>query len=376
MEFVATTFKNLEPLLEEELKQLGIFVARSQSRAVVCKGEKKDLYKALYSSFLSLRILVPVEKFKIQNGEELYKRAKNINWEQYLNARDSFAIHASVHSQLFNHSKYPVYRLKDAICDYFVESTGVRPDIDQENPDLLINLRVSERFVTISLDASGEPLFKRGYKEKGAMAPMNEVLAAALIKASGWEKGPLLDPMCGSGTLLSEAFLLHNHYPAQYFRDDMAVFKWNSMAPDLSFDQALWEEVQLEQQPEGGASGDFFGSDEQPRAIDASEANVQKFDAEDHFHFALKDFFTSSAPTPRGTLIMNPPYDERMPLDEAATFYRAIGDHCKEAYKGWTIWIFTANYDALRKIGMKPSKKWIFFNGPLECRFHKYEVFA
>lgn len=376
MEFVATTFKNLEPFLEEELKQLGIFVARSQSRAVVCKGEKKDLYKALYCSFLSLRILVPVEKFKIHYGDELYKKAKRIRWEQYFSSRDSFAIHASVHSNFFNHSKYPVYRLKDAICDYFVDQTGVRPDVDQEDPDVLINLRVSESFVTISMDASGEPLFKRGYKEKGAAAPMNEVLAAALIKASGWEKGPLCDPMCGSGTLLSEAFLLHNKYPAQYFREDMAIFKWSAHDPDLNFDRELWETILQEHQPEETASGDFFGSDEQPRAIDAAEANVEKFDADSQFHFSLRDFFESSAPTPRGTLIMNAPYDERMPLDEAAGFYRAIGDHCKKAYKGWTIWIFTANFDALRKIGMKPSKKWIFFNGPLECRFHKYEVFA
>jgi putative N6-adenine-specific DNA methylase len=370
MEFVATTFKNLEPLLEQELKDLGIFVARTQSRAVVCKGEKKDLYRALYNSFLSLRILVPVEKFKIRFEDQLYKEARNIRWEKYLSADSSFAIHASVHSKLFNHTKYPVYRLKDAICDYFDTKYGHRPDVNLENPDMTFHLRISERHITISLDASGEPLYKRGYKTAGAQAPMNEVLATALIKASKWKSGAFLDPMCGSGTLLTEAFLINMEYPAQYFREDLAIFKWKS------FDLDIWEEVRSQNEPSSKTSGKFYGLELDPRAVDATIQNIKALNADQYFDIRLNDFFRSSAPESSGTIIMNPPYDERMPIEDACSFYRRIGDHLKEAYKGWNIWIFTANYEALRKIGMKPSKKHIFYNGPLECRFHLYEVFA
>ncbi len=369
MEFVATTFKNLEPLLVKELQDLGATVEKTPKRAVICQGSKKVFYQCLYKSRLSLRILVPMAKFKIRGDRDLYHESKKIDWDEYMNSDITFTIKASVHSSLFNHTKYPIYKVKDAICDYFVEKHGKRPDIDTEYPEIQFHLRVSEKFVTISRDASGDPLYKRGYKSKTVKAPINEILASAMVMNSDWNDETLLDPMCGSGTILTEAIMIRNNIPAQYFRRDMSIFQWRD------FDQKLWDEVTRSYVLPDKIDGKYFGYDEDPRAIDAIESNLENMGLEDQVDYNLDDFFTANAPSKEGIIIFNPPYDERMSLEDASSFYRKIGDKLKKDYKGWKIWIFTSNFDALRKIGMKPSKKLILFNGPLECRFHQYEVF-
>lgn len=369
MEFVATTFKNLEPLLEKELKALGAKIERTPKRAVVCSGEKKVFYRCLYKSRLALRIVVPIAKFKIRGEQDLYQSSKQIPWHQFMTCDTSFSISASVHSSLFNHTKYPVYKLKDAICDYFVSRDGKRPDIDTEFPEAQFHLRVSEKFITISRDASGEPLFKRGYKRKTVQAPLNEIVAAAMILSSEWSDTTLLDPMAGSGTIIAEALMIRNRIPAQFYRRDLGVFLW----PD--FDESLWQTITEEDQWPSDLKGNYYAYDSNPRAIDAMERNFENMNFEEEIHYELRDFFSAKSPEEKGTIIFNPPYDERMSLEDAATFYRKIGDKLKEDYKGWDVWIFTSNFDALKKIGMKPSKKLILYNGPLECRFHNYKVF-
>lgn len=371
MEFVATTFKNLEPLLAEELESLGAHIVNSPKRAVVCEGEEEVFYRCLYRSRFALRMLVPILKFKIFKDQDLYHEAKAFNWSKYLNAYQEFAIQASVHSHHFNHTKYPVYLLKDAICDFFQEKSGARPNVNVDTPDVQFHLRASENFITVSLDASGFPLYKRGYKSQSVNAPLNEILAAAIIAHTDTGEKCFLDAMTGSGTIICEALMARQKIPAQYFRKEFGLFNWNS------FDKNLWKKILNERNPSDGAGGgNLFAWDFDHRALKAADINLTNMKGDTFVQSDLIDFFESEAPCAEGIIVMNPPYDERMSLDDASSFYRAIGDHLKKAYKGWSAWVFTGNFDALRKIGMKPSKKIILYNGPLECRLHRYDIYA
>ncbi|MEA3316600.1 MAG: THUMP domain-containing protein, partial [Bacteroidota bacterium] len=211
---IAKTFKGLENVLAKELELLNATDIEILNRAVSFSGNKELLYKANFHLRTALKILVPIKKFKANNEHELYKEVKKIRWAKYLELEGTFAVDSVVNSEIFTHSKYVAYKVKDAIVDQYRENFNIRPSVNTKNPSLQINIHISENNCSLSIDSSGESLHKRGYRLKATEAPLNEVLAAGMIYMSEWDKkSTFVDPMCGSGTLLIEAALIANNIP-------------------------------------------------------------------------------------------------------------------------------------------------------------------
>jgi putative N6-adenine-specific DNA methylase len=227
MNLVAKTLFGLENLLAEELGTLGAADIKTANRAVLFSGNKELLYRVNYCSRIALSVLVIVDNFRIRTKEDLYSKASAIEWSDLMDADTSFSVMPVVNSSLFTHSGYPGLIVKDSVADYFRKKKGRRPSVNGENPDLLINLHISNDNVTISLDSSQVPLYKRGYRKEQGTAPLNEVLAAGILMLSGWDKtSPLFDPMCGSGTILVEAGLIANNIPPGKFRNFFGFTRW------------------------------------------------------------------------------------------------------------------------------------------------------
>ncbi|MFM7823628.1 MAG: class I SAM-dependent RNA methyltransferase, partial [Bacteroidota bacterium] len=239
--FVAKTITGLEEVLAKELQRLGARDVEQLYRAVAFTGDKGFLYKANFCLHTALRILVPIKSFEVSNEDSLYNAIKSMPWEEYLDATDSLVIDTVLSTRLFNHSQFISQKAKDAIVDRFREKFQVRPNVDLKNPTLRINLHINENICNVSFDSSGESLHKRGYREQTNLAPMNEVLAAGLVKLSGWQKHqPLIDPMCGSGTILIEAALIAANIPPGYFREHFGFMNWKKFMP---FDEELWKTI-------------------------------------------------------------------------------------------------------------------------------------
>jgi putative N6-adenine-specific DNA methylase len=369
---IAKTSFGLEPVLANELKLLGATDIETLNRAVAFKGDNGFMYKANYCLRTALRVLKPIAHFNVKTNEDLYNEVIKINWDDYLNKDGLFVIDSVIKDSIFTHSQYVAQKAKDAIADQFRNKYGIRPSIDLEKPDLRINIHIYKENCTVSLDSSGESLHKRGYRQATNIAPISEVLAAAMILLSEWDhQSSFTDPMCGSGTLLIEAAMIANNIPAGYYRKIFGFEKWKD------FDPALWETIRkstLNKMVEN--EGEIVGSD-------ISEPSIKI--AKDNIHFAklhkdivvdVCDFKDKTPPETPGTLIMNPPYGERMEKDNLIEFYKSIGDTLKTKYNGWNAWIISSDMEAIKFIGLKPAKKITLFNGPLECRFLKFEIYT
>jgi putative N6-adenine-specific DNA methylase len=371
--YIAKTLFGLEEVLAEELRNLGASDIEMHNRAVGFSGDKAMLYKANLWLRTATRILVPIHTTKAQNDEGLYKAALEVDWGHYLALDQTFAIHTSINSTLFNHTLFVSQKVKDAIADQFRRRHGERPNVNVDFPDVSIQVHIFNDQMTFFLDSSGESLHKRGYKVAIFKAPLSECLAAGMILLSGWDqKQPLYDPMCGSGTILTEAALIARNIAPGLYRDDFGFTHW----PD--FDKPLFLSIQKEaRNAERPSDVQIFGSDVSMQALDETRQNLESAELEDAAVLKQVAFEQNpTAPAEGGMMIINPPYGDRIEKDDIIAFYKSIGDTLKRQYSGWQAWVLSANLDALKFVGLRPSRKIPLFNGPLECRFNRFDLYA
>ena len=371
MKIVAKTSFGLEDVLIEELKALGVTKYEKGVRAVTFYGNKELLYKANIWLRTANRLLMPFREFTIKNDEDLYQKIKNIDWENIFDVNQTLAIDTAVFSPIFNHTQYAAFKAKDAIVDRFRDKFGKRPDIDTSNPDIRINLHIGQdNKCTVSLDSSGDPLFKRGYRDSRSMAPIKEDLAAGLILMSGWDKdSTFVDLFCGSGTLLIEATMIACNIAPNINRGVFGFMNWKT------FDEALFDKVVDESlDDEIDFPHQIIGVDIDARVMGMSRANIEAAGLTDKITLFKKDFKDFTAPDRKGIVVSNPPYGERIG-ENVDDLYTAFGDNLKTQYDGWNAWLISSNMGALKKVGLRPSRKIKVFNGSLECRFMKYEMY-
>lgn len=369
--WVVKTMHGLEPALMDELKQLGLGGITLLKRAVAFTGTRADMYRAQYSLRTALRILMPIHQFPAYREENLYEGIREIDWSRYMGVTDTLAVDATVQGEVFRHSQYAALLTKDAIVDQFRDRYLRRPSVNPGAPTLRINLHINGTRCEVSLDASGDSLHKRGYRKDTVEAPLNEVLAAGMIQLSGW-KGErcFIDPMCGSGTLPIEAAMVATRTPAQYFRGGFGFFKW----PD--FDEKLWKTIkQHADEAIIPSAVPIIASDIDSRARNASSVNTMAAGMEATIQIEKTAFEKRKAPAPEGLLMTNPPYDERLKMPEIEQFYKNIGDTLKQQWSGWEAWVISANREALKHLGLRPSKRITLFNGALDCSFQQFELY-
>ncbi|MBQ9603410.1 MAG: RNA methyltransferase [Paludibacteraceae bacterium] len=379
---LAKTFKGLEQVLAQELIELGANDVLIERRAVSFKGDKALLYRANLCLRTAIRVLVPIkeERLRLQKGvkpeDQVYEIAKSIDWSRFMTADTSFAIDATVYSELFRNSLFVTYRVKDAIVDFWKGITGKRPNVNTENPDLRVNLHVGNDHVTISLDSSGESLHKRGYRVANTEAPINEALAAGMLLLAGWKgQSDFYDPMCGSGTLPIEAALIARNIAPGVFRKAFAFEKW----PD--FDADLWSDIYNDDSQEREFDHKIYGSDASFFAIQQATKNVKAAGVGRDIELKqvrMEELRGESQESKANALVMiNPPYGERLASNkDMEDLYGKIGSALKHHFTGATAWIISSNEAAMKCIGLKPSKKLRLLNGELDCQFNRYDLFA
>lgn len=373
MKIIAKTFAGLEEVLAKEIENIGGQQIEVIKRAVKYEGNLELLYQSNYLLRSALRVLVPFAAFEITHPKALYQNSYDFNWNTYLNPSMTFAIDAAINSDLFRHSNYPALMLKDAIADRIRKDKGIRPSVNTQNPDVKINLHIFKNKVTLSLDSSGNSLHKRGYRNLTVAAPINEVLAAGMILISGWDgQLPFLDPMCGSGTLVIEAASLALNRPPLYLRPSFGFMQWKD------FDTSLWEKVLKENNEKIKATShfDIIGRDINNKGVSAAGKNCLAAELYQNIIIEKGDFFKMPKIADRGVIMTNPPYDERMELTDTISYYKKIGDTLKQEYTDWSAWIISSNPEGLKNLGLKPSAKKNLFNGPLECKFQRFDMYA
>lgn len=368
------TLQGIEEILAMELKSLGLRDIIVGRRMVTCVGHLEHIYKINLCCRTALRVLVPIETFKIKNEDDIYKHAYEINWNDYLMLNQTFAIDATINSPVIKHSKYAAYRLKDAIVDWFKELYGTRPNVDVENPHIRFNLHVSQNKVTLSLDSSGDSLHKRGYRISGGFAPVNEVMAAGMLMLADYDGSkPLSDLMTGSGTLAIEAALIASNTPPLHLRATFGFHNWQN------FDEELWKYIYTEainnkKEPEST----IIANDIDPHLVDLAIDNAEAAGVGSFIEFCIGDFEQIEPKDKEnvGMIVVNPPYGERIQPDEIYDLYNRLGTHFKHSFSGGVAWLLTSNLNALKKVGLKTSKRLTLFNGSLECRFVKFEMYS
>ena len=368
---VAKTFFGFEDILENELKQLGAQAVEKGNRVVYFKGDKGFMYKANLCLRTALKILVPVHHCRVNSEHDLYQAAYDYPWEKHFTAQETFAIDSVVFGETFTHSLYVSQKVKDAIADSFRAKTGQRPSVNLKYPDVRINVHIDRDQCTFSLDSSGASLHHRGYRKATNIAPLNEVLAAGLILLSGWDqRTDFLDPMCGSGTIPIEAAMMSCKIPANINRKEFAFEKWADWDEDLYL---TIEESQLNKIQ--GLAGTISGFDKAPSAVAKAKDNVRNANLED-FVSIDKDNFFFSQKEQEGPLhlLTNPPYGERLEGDINA-LYGSFGDTLKQYYTNTQAWMITSNLEAMKHVGLRPSRKIKLFNGKLESRLLHYNIY-
>ena len=369
-DMVAKTFLGLEGVLADELRALGAEEVTEGNRVVAFKGDKEMLYRANFACRTAVRVLKPFITLRSTGADDLYEQLKSFDWEQLMTVNTTFAIDATVYSEEFNNSRFVTYRVKDAIADYFNDKYGKRPSIRLTNPDIRFDVHISGRDVTLSLDSSGDPLFKRGWRTAQTDAPINEVLAAGIIMLSGWKGDTdLVDPMCGSGTFLIEAALIGANIAPGVYRDHYAFQQW----PD--YDADLFDKIYNDDSAEREFTHKIYGSDIEGKAIAIARANVKNAGLNKYIELERRDLNDIEEVPEHGTLISNPPYGERLNLEDIEQFYSDLGFKLKHTFKGYNVWLICYDKEQYFKIGLKPSVKYALNNGGLDCELLQYVIF-
>lgn len=368
--FHVKTYKGLEPILAEELRQIGASDVNPVNRGVDFSGSMAMMYKANLYLRTALRILMPIARFKAIDENMLYRKIMGIDWSQYMSYKNSLAIDAVTFSSVFRNNLYVEQKIKDAIVDQFRNKTSLRPTIDLKNADIRVNVHLNETYFTISLDSSGESLHKRGYRKEMHPASLSEVLAAGMILLTGW-KGDrtFINPMCGSGTVAIEAAMIASDiYPGATGRS-YAFQHWPEYDPVL-FDR-LMEAMPAPKVP----VCKIIASDIDSEAIRITKANARAIGLEKTLDILKEDFFKSKEQNEASLIILNPPYGERLIIEDIDQFYASLGSVLKHKYPGSEAWILSANISALKFIGLKSDRKLPLFNAGLDCRYQKYTLY-
>ncbi len=370
-QYVAKTFSGLENELATELKFLGAENIEIIKRGVKFKGNKELLYRANYLVRTAIRILTPITEFKVTDEQSLYDGVKTIQWDDIMTHKQTFMMTADVFHSQIDHSHFAALKAKDALVDFFRDKIRRRPSVDKDDADIFINIHISHNVCTVSLDSSGESLHKRGYRIGADKAPLNEVLAAGLIRLSGW-KGDVdfYDPMCGSGTIVMEAAMLAMNIPAGYYREKYAFEKW----PD--FDDELWKSIKEEHDNEfKDIDINIVASDRSEKAIQIAKRNLKHAGLHKDIDIS-KAYFDSVIPrSKKGLLLFNPPYGMRLTERDIVRLYQEIGDVLKSNWAGHQAWIITSALDAAKYIGLRPSKRIELYNGPIEAKFLGFDLY-
>ena len=369
-ELIAKTFQGLEEVLAQELIELGANDVQIGRRMVSFSGNQEMMYRANFCLRTAVRILKPISHFRARNADDVYKAVKEIEWKDILDLDTSFVVDTTVYSTEFRNSKFVAYKVKDAIVDYFMEREGKRPNISVANPDLRLNIHIAEENCTLSLDSSGESLHLRGYRTATVEAPINEVLAAALIKMSGWKFDcDLIDPFCGSGTILVEAALMaRNIYPG-VFRQKFGFENWKDFNPELL--SSIFEDDSNERTFEHR----IVGSDINLRAVEAALANAKAAGVADLITVEQREIRDFKKPEMPAVLITNPPYGERLRPEDLSDIYRTLGEKLKREFQGGEAWIISSREELFDSMRLRPSFKVPLQNGSLDCELRKYVTF-
>lgn len=371
-EMVAKTFQGLEDVLADELRALGAQNVTPGRRMVAFEGDKELMYRANLSCRTALRILKPIVKFTAGDPDTLYEMTKEYDWSTLLSPDKTFSIDSVVNSDLFNHSRYVTYRVKDGIVDFFKDRYGAdkRPGVRLQDADVMINVHIDGNRVTLSLDSSGESLHKRGYRVAQTEAPINEVLAAGILMKAGYNGScPLVDPMCGSGTFLIEAALIAANINPGVYRRNFAFEQWKD------FDEELFESLYNDDSNEREPEFKIYGADISPKAIAIAEKNIKQAGVGKYIDLEIKPLSKWEESPAEGIIVTNPPYGERISVEDMDGLYELIGSKLKKVFKGYHAWIIGYQDDYFKKIGLAPSQKLPMLNGSLECELREYVIF-
>ena len=371
---VAKTMVNLEEVLADELREMGAENVVVGARAVEFEGDMRLLYRANYCCRTALAILKPFAEFDANDDQELYDQVYKIRWEKILDVDCTFMIDSTTSGEVFTHSYYAALKTKDAIVDRFRRNFGKRPNIDTEEPDYKFNLHIRDNHVTLLMNASGDSLHKRGYRQGVGVAPINEVLAAGLLKLAGWKCDcNFYDPMCGSGTLLIEAAMMANNIPAQYYRNRFGFMHWKE------FNLGEWKSVKNEEDRKIGAldfEGEIWGNDIDEQVIQQCEKNLEYTKLHHDVMLHIGDFADQEPPEGKTLIVTNPPYGERIKVEDLNAMYELLGDTFKRKYgENCEVWLISSDFEALKHIGLKPSKKIPLLNGQLDCRLVQFQLY-
>lgn len=376
----ATTPKGLELLLVDELKALGAENAAEKLAGVAFTGDLTLAYKACLWSRLANRILLELGKAPASTPEALYAAVQTIDWSQHIDIESTFAVHCVCSQSAIDHSLFAAQKIKDAIVDQLRDKFGTRPNVERDKPDVSIYVYLHRDVATISLDLSGESLHKRGYRLSTGAAPLKENLAAAILLRSGWpaiakEGGSLLDPMCGSGTLLIEGALIAGDSAPGLGRDYFGFLGWKKHQPQI------WEPLRQDAQKrseKGLASLPVLvGYDKDPAAIKIAFDNIERAGLRGKIHVEKRELadFAPNASAKPGLVVTNPPYGERLgEIDELRPLYTLLGERLKQAFKGWRGAMFTGNPELGKQMGLRAKKYYSLFNGPLACKLFLFDI--
>lgn len=370
MYFVATTLAGLEEVLSSELRDLGAEDIKSFQRAVRFKGSFALMYKANLNLRTALRILYELKSFPLRKESDLYDELFKMNWPVLFSPDKTISVHSAISTVVFNNSHYVSLKAKDAIADRFRKDTGRRPDVDTVNPDISIHIHIHDRRVDVSLDSSGIPLFKRGYRLNQHLAPLNEVLAAGMLLMSGWNgQSDFYDPMCGSGTLSVEAAMIAKGIPPGIMREKFSFMHWKD------FDEGLFLRIRDSLMVSREFHHEILASDISPAAVEHAKENIRRARLEDLVKLSRKDFHTIGNVNQGSLIILNPPYGERISEADINDFYRKIGDSLKKNFSGSTAWILSGNPEALKFVGLKPDRKTDLLNAKIKCKYCRFVLF-
>ena len=371
MKLIVRTLQGLEKVLAQELSDLGCTEITPLTRAVMCEASEKQMYQCNYLLRTAIKVMKPIKEVVVNNEVQLYNAVKNIKWEDYFSVNQTFAVEGVSHSEIFRHSQYAALKSKDAIADRFRDDTGKRPFVNPVSPEIGIIIHIRKNILTVLLDCTGSSLHQRGYRVYPVEAPLNEVLAAGMVLLSDWDRTTrFYDPMCGSGTLLIEAAYVAANIPPQREDRKYSFMNWRE------FNKDLWKEVLLEANAaiDTAKIPEIKGSDKSIKCVSASRTNISEAGLEQFIQIDRKDFFSVEGGQ-KVFLMTNPPYDERLKEDDIVKFYQQIGDKLKKDFTDTQAWIIGGNMEALKMLGLKPSKKYPLLNGDIEAGFYKYEIY-
>lgn len=374
----ASTARGLEELLKTELENLGAQHVQVVQGGVHFEGDTRLIYQSLMWSRLASRIMLPLNECKVYSDLDLYMGVQAIDWTEIFNPGATFAVHFSGVNEEIRNSQYGAMRVKDAIVDSFTRKNMERPNVDREQPDMRINVWLNKETAHIALDLSGDGLHLRGYRDRAGLAPMKETLAAAVVMRSGWQPGtPLLDPLCGSGTLLIEAAMLATDRAPGLHRGHWGFSGW------AQHDEALWKGVKAEAQTrarQGLADygSRFYGSDSDARVIDIARSNARRAGVGELIDFNVKDVAQLTNPQPEGphgTVLSNPPYGERLESEPALiALHSLLGRTLKNNFGGWNVSLFSASPELLNCLQLRADRQFKAKNGPLDCVQKNYSI--